>query len=101
MVGHASMLIQTAGLNILTDPVWSDRVSPFSFAGPSGSTRRASPSRTCRRSTSCWSATITTTISTLATLARLKAAHDPLIVTPLGNDAIIKAAIPACAVDGA
>lgn len=33
-VGHASWLIQTAGLNILFDPVWSDRASPLSFAGP-------------------------------------------------------------------
>ncbi|TMV85660.1 hypothetical protein FGG78_20600, partial [Thioclava sp. BHET1] len=34
MIGHASILIQIAGLNILTDPVWSDRASPLSFAGP-------------------------------------------------------------------
>ena len=34
MVGHATMLVQTGGLNILTDPVWSERVSPVSFAGP-------------------------------------------------------------------
>src|SRR5690606_37204144 len=34
MVGHATLLIQVAGLNILTDPVWSDRASPVSFAGP-------------------------------------------------------------------
>jgi len=27
-------LIQTSGLNILIDPVWSDRASPFTFAGP-------------------------------------------------------------------
>ena len=33
-VGHASWLLQTAGLNILIDPVWSQRVSPVSFAGP-------------------------------------------------------------------
>ena len=33
-VGHASWLIQTAGLNILVDPVWSMRASPFAFAGP-------------------------------------------------------------------
>ena len=33
-VGHASWLLQTAGLNILIDPVWSKRVSPVSFAGP-------------------------------------------------------------------
>ena len=33
-VGHASWLLQTAGLNILIDPVWSERVSPVSFIGP-------------------------------------------------------------------
>ena len=33
-IGHSTMLIQTAGLNILTDPVYSERVSPVSFAGP-------------------------------------------------------------------
>ncbi len=33
-VNHATFLIQADGLNILTDPVWSDRASPLSFAGP-------------------------------------------------------------------
>ncbi len=33
-INHASVLIQTEGLNILTDPIWSMRASPFSFAGP-------------------------------------------------------------------
>src|SRR5712691_6639199 len=33
-VGHASLLIQSAGLNILVDPVWSERVSPVGFLGP-------------------------------------------------------------------
>jgi len=33
-VGHVTFLIQTQGLNILTDPVWSKRASPFSFIGP-------------------------------------------------------------------
>ncbi len=33
-VGHSTVLIQTAGLNILTDPFFSDRASPFQFAGP-------------------------------------------------------------------
>ncbi|MGH7720426.1 MAG: MBL fold metallo-hydrolase, partial [Gemmatimonadaceae bacterium] len=33
-VGHASALIQVGGLNILTDPIWSERCSPFPFAGP-------------------------------------------------------------------
>jgi L-ascorbate metabolism protein UlaG (beta-lactamase superfamily) len=33
-VNHATLLMQTHGLNILTDPVWSERIGPFSFAGP-------------------------------------------------------------------
>lgn len=33
-IGHATVLVQVAGLNILTDPIWSERASPFSFAGP-------------------------------------------------------------------
>ncbi|WP_271410603.1 MBL fold metallo-hydrolase [Pseudomonas sp. Q1-7] len=33
-INHATLLIQHRGLNILTDPVWSQRVSPFSFLGP-------------------------------------------------------------------
>ena len=34
VVGHSTVLIQVAGLNILTDPIWSDRCSPVSWAGP-------------------------------------------------------------------
>jgi N-acyl-phosphatidylethanolamine-hydrolysing phospholipase D len=33
-IGHASTLAQLGGLNVLTDPVFSERVSPFSFTGP-------------------------------------------------------------------
>ncbi len=33
-INHATVLVQVAGLNILTDPVWSERVSPVAFAGP-------------------------------------------------------------------
>ena len=33
-IGHASALAQFGGINILTDPVFSERVSPFSFIGP-------------------------------------------------------------------
>ena len=33
-INHSTVLIQTAGLNILTDPIWSHRASPFSFMGP-------------------------------------------------------------------
>eukprot|EP01116_Phalansterium_solitarium_P003886 TRINITY_DN1471_c0_g1_i2.p1 TRINITY_DN1471_c0_g1~~TRINITY_DN1471_c0_g1_i2.p1 ORF type:complete len:329 (+),score=21.12 TRINITY_DN1471_c0_g1_i2:49-1035(+) len=33
-IGHASFLIQMCGINLLTDPVFCNRVSPISFVGP-------------------------------------------------------------------
>ena len=33
-IGHATMLIQYRGINILTDPMFSDRASPLNFLGP-------------------------------------------------------------------
>ena len=38
-IGHATVLIQVAGLNILTDPIWSDFAGPRRFLG----VRRAVP----------------------------------------------------------
>lgn len=40
-LGHSTFLIQHNGLNILTDPIFSDRASPFSFAGPKRYTAHA------------------------------------------------------------
>lgn len=33
-VGHATLLLQLGPLNVLTDPIWSERASPFQFVGP-------------------------------------------------------------------
>jgi len=33
-VGHATFLIQIGAVNVLTDPVWSERCSPVPFVGP-------------------------------------------------------------------
>jgi N-acyl-phosphatidylethanolamine-hydrolysing phospholipase D len=38
-IGHSSMLVQSGGLNTLTDPIFSERASPVQFAGP----KRAQP----------------------------------------------------------
>lgn len=38
-IGHASVLVQVAGLNLLLDPIFSDRASPLSWIGP----KRAQP----------------------------------------------------------
>lgn len=89
MVGHATMLIQMQGLNILTDPVWSDRASPVSFAGPKrvtvpGISFEDLPPIDLVLLSHCHYDHMD-----LATLTRLKAEHDPLVITPLGNDTII------------
>jgi len=33
-VNHSTFLIQTEGVNVLTDPIWSERCSPVQWAGP-------------------------------------------------------------------
>lgn len=33
-INHSTVLLQTQGKNILTDPVWAERASPFNFTGP-------------------------------------------------------------------
>jgi N-acyl-phosphatidylethanolamine-hydrolysing phospholipase D len=33
-IGHATVLVQASGLNVLTDPIFSTRASPVQFAGP-------------------------------------------------------------------
>jgi N-acyl-phosphatidylethanolamine-hydrolysing phospholipase D len=38
-VGHSTLLLQIGGLNVLTDPMWSNRASPLWFVGP----RRLTP----------------------------------------------------------
>lgn len=34
VVNHATVLIQSGGINVLTDPIWSERASPVQWAGP-------------------------------------------------------------------
>ena len=94
MVGHATVLVQVAGLNFLIDPVWSERVSPVSFAGP----KRVNRPGIALESLPAIDLVLISHNHydhlDLATLKRLKADHDPLVVTPLGNDTIIHDAVP-------
>lgn len=94
MVGHASLLIQAAGANILTDPVWSERASPFAFAGP----RRAAPPGVAFEDLPPIGLILLSHNHydhlDVATLRRLRDAHDPLVITALGNDAILAREVP-------
>lgn len=94
MIGHASVLIQVNGLNILTDPVWSDRASPVTFAGP----KRVNAPGVSLESLPPIHAVLVSHNHydhlDLDTLGRLWRAHRPKIITPLGNDTIMRAADP-------
>jgi L-ascorbate metabolism protein UlaG (beta-lactamase superfamily) len=99
MIGHASLLIQVAGLNILTDPVWSERASPFSFIGPK---RKNAPGVAFDDLPPIDLVLVTHNHYDhldLATLKRLHRAHAPRILTPLGNDTIIRKAVPDAAIE--
>lgn len=90
-VGHATHLIQTQGLNILTDPVWSERCSPVSFAGP----KRACPPGIAFDDLPRIDVVLLSHNHydhfDVDTLSRLARRDSPRVVTPLGNDAILKA----------
>jgi L-ascorbate metabolism protein UlaG (beta-lactamase superfamily) len=91
-VGHASWLIQVAGLNILVDPVWSTRVSPVRWAGPKRHNDPGIAFPALPR--------IDTVLVShghydhldVTTLSRLAKTFAPRVITPLGNDLAMRAA---------
>jgi L-ascorbate metabolism protein UlaG (beta-lactamase superfamily) len=98
-VGHATFLLQTGGLNILLDPVWSERASPVGFAGP----RRVNAPGVAFDDLPRIDVVLVSHNHydhlDVATLGRLWQRDRPRIVTPLGNDTIIAAATPGIAAE--
>ena len=101
-VGHATFLIQARGKSILIDPVWSERASPVSFAGP----KRVNPPGIDFDHLPAIDAVLVThnhyDHMDVDTIGGLWQRFRPRIVTPLGNDTILKKSVPglvAAAVD--
>jgi L-ascorbate metabolism protein UlaG (beta-lactamase superfamily) len=92
LVGHASYLIQTGGLNLLLDPVWSNRASPVSFAGP----RRVNAPGIALVDLPKIDAVLLThnhyDHMDVTTISAVVARDGCRVITPLGNDAILRAA---------
>ena len=98
-IGHATVLVQTAGLNILTDPVWAEHAGPFGF-GP----KRVAPPGVVFDDLPKIDVVLLShnhyDHMDLATLQQLWARDRPRIVTSLGNDAILRSSgIEATALD--
>jgi L-ascorbate metabolism protein UlaG (beta-lactamase superfamily) len=93
-VGHASVLIQAGGFNVLTDPVWAQRASPLAFVGP----RRVWAPGIAFESLPTIDAVLISHNHydhlDMATLRGLHSRDQPLMVTSLGNDTILRRGIP-------
>jgi L-ascorbate metabolism protein UlaG (beta-lactamase superfamily) len=89
-VGHASFLIQTAGCNILLDPVWSKRASPLRFIGP----RRVNDPGIAFSDLPPIHVVLVShghyDHLDVRTLSRIAAAHRARVITPLGNDVVVR-----------
>jgi len=89
-VGHSTFLLQFAGLNVLTDPVFSDRVGPWNFGGP----RRVRAPGVAFEELPRIDAVLVShnhyDHADITTLARLQRKFDPLIITTLGNERFLR-----------
>jgi len=84
-VGHSTVLLQMGGVNILTDPVWSERVSPVPFGGPA---RRRAPGLRFEDLPPIDVVVVSHNHydhMDVATLRRLSDEHSPIFFAGLGN----------------
>jgi L-ascorbate metabolism protein UlaG (beta-lactamase superfamily) len=84
-VNHATVLIQAGPVNILTDPIWSDRASPFSWAGPKRHLLPGLAFEALPRIDVVLVSHNHFDHMDLATLERLMERHRPRFLVPLGN----------------
>lgn len=89
-VGHATLLVQLAGLNLLTDPIWAERCGPRSRVGP----RRHRPPGLRFEDLPPIDAILLSHNHydhlCEATTRRLARAHAPTVVTGLGNAPLLE-----------
>jgi L-ascorbate metabolism protein UlaG (beta-lactamase superfamily) len=89
-IGHATFLVQTAAGNILIDPMYSQRASPLSAIGP----RRVRQPAVRFDDLPSISVVLLShnhyDHCDLSTLRRLAERFDPIVVTPLGNGALVR-----------
>jgi L-ascorbate metabolism protein UlaG (beta-lactamase superfamily) len=89
-IGHSTFLVQTEGVNLLTDPVWSEHAGPWGLLGP----KRATPPALRIEDLPPLDAILLShnhyDHMDLPTLTKLARARPCPVLTPLGNDAILR-----------
>jgi L-ascorbate metabolism protein UlaG (beta-lactamase superfamily) len=91
-IGHATFLIQTAAENILTDPMYSQRAGPLSVFGPRRVRQPAVRFDDLPHISTVLLSHNHYDHCDLHTLGLLAKRFDPMVVTPLGNGALIRSA---------
>ncbi len=89
-VNHSTFLIQIGNFNILTDPVWSERASPFQWIGPQ---RKRPPGIDFNELPEIHLILISHNHYDhldLSTLKRLNQRYEPLLIAPLGVPSYLK-----------
>ena len=92
-------LFRPPAVNLLLDPVWSKRASPFRFVGPK---RVNDPGVDFAKLPPIDAVLVSHghyDHLDVATLSRLAASHRPRVITPLGNDTIMRNHDPAIAAE--
>jgi L-ascorbate metabolism protein UlaG (beta-lactamase superfamily) len=89
-IGHATFLIQTAAGNLLTDPMYSDRAGPFGLLGPRRVRQPAVPFDDLPPISTVLLSHNHYDHCDRPTLERLARRFDPVVITPIGNGALVK-----------
>jgi L-ascorbate metabolism protein UlaG (beta-lactamase superfamily) len=95
-IGHATFLIQIDGLNILLDPVFSDRASPFASVGPKRVTRPFIGLSDLPDIHAVFVSHNHYDHMDLPSIAWLARNKKPLIITPLGNPRVMRDCSDGC-----
>ncbi len=91
-INHATFLVQTPAASILIDPVYSDRASPMSWAGPKRVHAPGIPFERLPKIDLVLLSHDHYDHCDIATLSRLAHEHAPLAITPLGNGDLLRKA---------